>query len=228
MRPVTVGWDRIDMDLTQVATCQWNMWEYRHSPIHACHGPVGEDKTPEHLEFMNHVVGAYKLTHVTTSNTEPCTYQSRSQTSFFEPAGVVWWPGRSRCCCFCSSRYSACALLPKVKVSVTLSNWQVEWKSRVVVYVVSRSRPNSHTKSAELWFCIKGRQIRVNYVARLPGRVWLRETRSEGQPIDSQFTSVSRSNLAELYPAWLNKYSGADPKKMKGEVAKVVCSEIFG
>ena len=30
----------------QIATCLWNMWEYRHSPIHACHGPVGGDKTP--------------------------------------------------------------------------------------------------------------------------------------------------------------------------------------
>ena len=43
---------------------------------------MGEDKTPEHLEFMNHVVGAYKLTRVTTSDTEPCTYQSRSRPHF--------------------------------------------------------------------------------------------------------------------------------------------------
>ena len=104
-----------------------------------------EETRHQHLEFMNHVVGAYELTR-----TEPCTYQSRSQTSFFEPAEVVWWPGWWRCCHFCWSRYSACALLLKVKVSVSLSNWQVEWKSRLVVYIVSRSWPNSR-ESAELW-----------------------------------------------------------------------------
>ena len=131
----------------QIATCQWNMWEYRHSPIHACHGPVGGDKTPAFRVYepcgRSIWADTYWTVHIPVSFPDLIFRARRSGLM----TRVV---RKARCCHFCWSRYSACALLLKVKVSVSLSNWQVEWKSRLVVYIVSRSWPNSR-ESAELW-----------------------------------------------------------------------------